>query len=148
MQITFLEFFCSSLFASCIISKGWYFLHKKIQCNSQTATAVWSLLEQCDIMELDTEELSQLIEMTKQQKLEKAILNEHIENFYHIWQNDKGVYLTYLPAKDKPKGRRAISASTQERLEQKIIAFYLAQKKRRSSGNNYVAKTISSMVKS
>lgn len=129
MQITFLEFFCSSLFASCIISKGWYFLHKKIQCNSQTATAVWSLLEQCDIMELDTEELSQLIEMTKQQKLEKAILNEHIENFYHIWQNDKGVYLTYLPAKDKPKGRRAISASTQERLEQKIIAFYLAQKK-------------------
>lgn len=129
MQITFLEFFCSSLFASCIISKGWYFLHKKIQCSSQTVAAVWSLLEQCDIMELDTEELSELIEMTKQQKLEKALLNEHIENFYHIWQNDKGVYLTYLPAKDKPKGRRAISASTQERLEQKIIAFYLEKKK-------------------
>lgn len=85
-------------------------------------------------MSLDTEELSELIEMTKQQKLEKALLNEHIENFYHIWQNDKGVYLTYLPAKDKPKGRRAISASTQERLEEKIIAFYLEQKKEAAQG--------------
>lgn len=72
--------------------------------------------------------------MTKQQKLEKAILKEHIENFYHIWQNDKGVYLTYLPAKDKPKGRKAVSASTQERLERKTIDFYLEQKKEEEQG--------------
>ncbi|MFR5565494.1 MAG: tyrosine-type recombinase/integrase [Clostridium sp.] len=85
-------------------------------------------------MNLDTGELSELIEMTKQQKLEKAILKEHIENFYHIWQNDKGVYLTYLPAKDKPKGRKAVSASTQERLERKIIDFYLEQKKEEEQG--------------
>lgn len=102
--------------------------------SNEKAETIWSFLEQSGIMNLDTGELSELIEMTKQQKLEKAILKEHIENFYHIWQNDKGVYLTYLPAKDKPKGRKAVSASTQERLERKIIEFYLEQKKEEEQG--------------
>lgn len=102
--------------------------------SNEKAETIWSFLEQSGIMNLDTGELSELIEMTKQQKLEKAILKEHIENFYHIWQNDKGVYLTYLPAKDKPKGRKAVSASTQERLERKIIDFYLEQKKEEEQG--------------
>lgn len=102
--------------------------------SNEKAETIWSFLEQSGIMNLNTGELSELIEMTKQQKLEKAILKEHIENFYHIWQNDKGVYLTYLPAKDKPKGRKAVSASTQERLERKIIDFYLEQKKEEEQG--------------
>lgn len=102
--------------------------------SNEKAETIWSFLEQSGIMNLDTGELSELIEMTKQQKLEKAILKEHIENFYHIWQNDKGVYLTYLPAKDKPKGRKAVSASTQEHLERKIIDFYLEQKKEEEQG--------------
>lgn len=102
--------------------------------SNEKAETIWSFLEQSGIMNLDTGELSELIEVTKQQKLEKAILKEHIENFYHIWQNDKGVYLTYLPAKDKPKGRKAVSASTQERLERKIIDFYLEQKKEEEQG--------------
>lgn len=102
--------------------------------SNEKAETIWSFLEQSGIMNLDTGELSELIEMTKQQKLEKAILKEHIENFYHIWQNDKGVYLTYLPAKDKPKGRKAVSAFTQERLERKIIDFYLEQKKEEEQG--------------
>ena len=102
--------------------------------SNEKAETIWSFLEQSGIMNLDTGELSELIEMTKQQKLEKAILKEHIENFYHIWQNDKGVYLTYLPAKNKPKGRKAVSASTQERLERKIIDFYLEQKKEEGQG--------------
>ena len=102
--------------------------------SNEKAETIWSFLEQSGIMNLDTGELSELIEMTKQQKLEKAILKEHIENFYHIWQNDKGVYLTYLPAKNKPKGRKAVSASTQERLERKIIDFYLEQKKEEEQG--------------
>lgn len=102
--------------------------------SNEKAETIWSFLEQSGIMNLDTGELSELIEMTKQQKLEKAILKEHIENFYHIWQNDKGVYLTCLPAKDKPKGRKAVSASTQERLERKIIDFYLEQKKEEEQG--------------
>lgn len=102
--------------------------------SNEKAETIWSFLEQSGIMNLDTGELSELIEITKQQKLEKAILKEHIENFYHIWQNDKGVYLTYLPAKDKPKGRKAVSASTQERLERKIIDFYLEQKKEEEQG--------------
>lgn len=86
------------------------------------------------IINFYTGELSERIKMTKQQKLEKAILKEHIENFYHIWQNDKGAYLTYLPAEDKPKGRKAVSASIQERLERKIIDFYLEQKKEEEQG--------------
>lgn len=115
-------------------------MHKKIQCSSQTAAAVWSFLEQCDIMEFDTEELSELIKMTKQQKLEKAILNEHIENFYHIWQNDNGVYLSYLPAEGKPKGRKSVSANTKERLERKIIDFYLQREQ--ESGHNSISLKI------
>lgn len=78
-------------------------------------------------MDIDAEELSEAIAMTKQQKFEKAILKQHIENFYHIWQNKQGVYLTYLPAPDKPKGRKPVTATTQEGLERKIIDFYLNQ---------------------
>lgn len=45
--------------------------------------------------------------------------------FIIFGKNDKGVYLTYLPAPDKPKGRKPISASTSDKLERKIISFYL-----------------------
>lgn len=90
---------------------------------------LWSLLTECDRMNISTGELSEYIEMTKQEKHEKAILKEHIENFYHIWKNNAGVYLSYLPAPDKPKKRKSVSASTQEKLERKIIDFYLNREK-------------------
>ena len=76
-------------------------------------------------MDLDTEELLELYKMKKQQKIENAILQEHIENFYHIWTNDKGVFLSYLPDSTKPKGRKPVTATTKEKLERKIIDFYL-----------------------
>lgn len=88
---------------------------------------IWSFLSKCDIMNIDTGELSEAIAMKKQQKLEKAILQQHLENFYHIWTNHKGVYLSYLPAPDKPKSRKPVTASTREALERKIIDFYLNQ---------------------
>lgn len=75
----------------------------------------------------DEKELLEYIEMTKKQKKEQDILKQHIEKFYHIWQNNKGVYLTYLPAPDKPKGRKPVSATTQEKLERKVIDFYMSQ---------------------
>lgn len=78
-----------------------------------------------DIMDLDTEELLELINMIKQEKQEQAILKEHIENFYHIWTNNKGIYLSYLPAPGKPKNRKPVTATTREKLERKIINFYL-----------------------
>jgi len=96
--------------------------------SNEKAAALWSLLQEYDIMDFEMGELSELIEVTKKQKLEKEILEEHIGKFYHIWQNNKGVYMTYLPAPDKPKGRRSVSASTKERLERKIIDFYLGQR--------------------
>lgn len=74
--------------------------------SNEKAETIWSFLEQSGIMNLDTGELSELIEMTKQQKLEKAILKEHIENFYHIWQNDKGVYLTIFRQKTSPRAEK------------------------------------------
>lgn len=89
------------------------------------ALNAWTNLAKCDIINISSEELLELINMTKQEIKEQKILKEHIENFYHIWQNDKGVYLTYLPAPDKPKGRKPISASTSDKLERKIISFYL-----------------------
>lgn len=95
---------------------------------SLNKTSIASLLSESpnpDIINMSTEELLELIEMTKQQKKEQEILKQHIEKFYHIWQNDKGIFLSYLPAPDKPKGRKPVTATTSEKLERKIIDFYL-----------------------
>ena len=86
-------------------------------------------LLKCAMMDMSSEELLELIEMTKKEKKEQELLKKHIENFYHIWKNDNGVYLSYLPAPDKPKGRKPVTAVTEEKLEQKIITFYLEQEK-------------------
>ncbi len=100
-------------------------------CNSSRIK--WTFLSKCDIIDLDTEELLELYNMKKQQKIENAILQEHIENFYHIWTNDKGVFLSYLPDSTKPKGRKPVTATTKEKLERKIIDFYL---EREQNGKN------------
>ena len=55
------------------------------------ALNAWTNLAKCDIINMSSEELLELINMTKQEIKEQKILKEHIENFYHIWQNDKGV---------------------------------------------------------
>lgn len=83
----------------------------------------------CAMMDMGSEELLELIEMTKKEKKEQELLKKHIDNFYHIWKNEKGVYLSYLPDPDKPKGRKPVTAVTKEKLEQKIILFYLEQEK-------------------
>lgn len=95
----------------------------KITNENQTNT--WTNLAKCAIMDISTEELLELIEMIKQEKKEQTILKEHIENFYHIWTNAKGIYLSYLPDPSKPKGRKPVTATSRERLERKIIDFYL-----------------------
>ncbi|WP_346064783.1 tyrosine-type recombinase/integrase [Lacrimispora amygdalina] len=84
-------------------------------------------------MDLDTEELLELYNMKKQLKKENAILQEHIENFYHIWTNDKGVFLSYLPDSTKPKGRKPVTATTKEKLERKIIDFYLEREQKKEN---------------
>ena len=84
-----------------------------------------TFLSKSDIIDIDTEELLELYNMKKQQKSENAILQKHIENFYHIWTNDKGIFLSYLPDSTKPKGRKPVTATTKEKLERKIIDFYL-----------------------
>ncbi|WP_349946719.1 tyrosine-type recombinase/integrase [Lacrimispora sp. BS-2] len=84
-------------------------------------------------MDLSTEELLELIDMKKQLKKENAILQEHIENFYHIWTNDKGAFLSYLPDFTKPKGRKPVTATTKEKLERKIINFYLERQQQEES---------------
>ena len=101
---------------------------QKTISESLNKTSIASLLSESpnpDIINMSTEELLELIEMTKQQKKEQEILKQHIEKFYHIWQNDKGIFLSYLPAPDKPKGRKPVTATTSEKLERKIIDFYL-----------------------
>ena len=60
------------------------------------------------ILDLSTEKLLKYIRMRKQQKKDQELLKQHIEKFYTIWQNNKGVYLSYLPAADKPKGHRIL----------------------------------------
>ena len=81
-----------------------------------------------DIINLDSEELLEFIKMTRQQKHEQALLKQHLEK-YHIWQNSKGIYLTYLPAPDKPKGRTPVTATTKDGLERKITDFYLKKER-------------------
>lgn len=95
---------------------------RKIENNM---SEIWTFLTKSSIINTDTEALLELINMTKQEKKEQEILQAHLDNFYHIWINDKGTYLTYVPAPDKPKGRKPISASTEEKLHRKIIDFYL-----------------------
>ena len=87
---------------------------------------LWTVLIKYDLIgTVDDEELLEYLQMTKQQRKEQELLKQHLENFYHIWQNDKGIYLSYLPAPDKAKGRRPVTATTREKLERKIIDFYL-----------------------
>lgn len=93
----------------------------------------WTFLSKSDIIDMDTEELLELHNMQKQLKKENAILKEHIENFYHIWTNEKGIFLSYLPDSTKPKGRKPITASTQDKLERKIIDFYLEQEQKKEN---------------
>lgn len=93
----------------------------------------WIYLSKCDIIDLSTEELLELIDMKKQLKIENAILQEHIENFYHIWTNEKGAFLSYLPDSTKPKGRKPVTATMKEKLERKIINFYLEQQQQEES---------------
>ena len=67
-------------------------------CNFDNKSAekdelIWSFLAKCDIMDIDTGELSEYIEMTKKEKHEKAILQEHIgKTFIISGENNKGVY--------------------------------------------------------
>ena len=53
------------------------------------ALNAWTNLAKCDIINMSSEELLELINMTKQEIKEQKILKEHIENFYHIWQTIK-----------------------------------------------------------
>jgi integrase len=92
----------------------------------QSLNDLWKELSDHAIITSGTEEeLLELFKMAKQVKLEQEILQKHIENYYHIWTNNKGVYLSYLPDPSKPKGRKSVSATTREKLERKIIDFYL-----------------------
>lgn len=99
-------------------------LHNKSEKNM---SETWTFLVKSDIIDIDTDALLELIDMTKQEKKEKEILQKHIENFYDIWENEKGVHLSYLPAPGKPRNRKPVTASTREKLERKIIDFYLEQ---------------------
>lgn len=78
-----------------------------------------------DILDMSTDELLKLINMTKKQRHEQELLQAHLDNFYHIWTSNKGAYISYLPSPDSPKGRKSVSATTLEKLERKIIDFYL-----------------------
>ena len=92
-----------------------------------------TFLSKYDIINLNTEELLSLINMKKQLEKENTILQEHIGNFYHIWTNDKGIFLSYLPDSTKPKGRKPVTATTKEKLERKIIDFYLEQEQKKEN---------------
>lgn len=65
---------------------------------------------------------SNVLEDMKHMKNQK-IIDKHLKS-YSIWQNASGRYLTYLPDKTKPKGRRQISRSTREHLDNEILQYY------------------------
>lgn len=98
------------------------------------------ILQKCGIIDTsDTDGLLELIEMKKREE----IIKKHIENFYKIWENtNKGLYLTYVPDDTKPKNRRQISASTQEALEDKIVAYYQDAEKQKRKAEKQAALTL------
>lgn len=98
---------------------------KKSSKTENNMSDLWTFLTKSDIIELDTEMLLEKIKMTKKEKHEQELLKQHLENFSHIWLNKKGLYVTYVPAADKPRGRKPLSATTKDKLNRKIIDFYL-----------------------
>ena len=79
-----------------------------------------------DMLDADIDDVLSKYEMTKREN----IIKTHIENVYHIWQNQtSGRFITYLPDDDKPNKRRQISSASKEALENQIIKFYLEQEK-------------------
>ena len=81
------------------------------------------------IKRMSEQDLLHIIEMNKKLKHEQDLLQAHLDNFYNIWLGKNGLYTTYLPAPGKSRGRRAVTAQTREKLERKIIDFYLEQER-------------------
>ena len=55
----------------------------------------------------------------------KELLDKHP---FSIWQNEQGIWMTYLP--DKDKGRVFRKRKTREELENLIIEFYRQQEEK------------------
>lgn len=97
------------------------------------------ILQNYGIIDTDTDGLLELIEMKKREE----IIKMHIEKFHKIWENtNKGLYLTYVPDDTKPKNRRQISASTQDALEDKIVAFYQDIENQKKKAEKQAALTL------
>lgn len=77
------------------------------------------------IKQMSEDDLLDVIRMNKKLQHERDLLQAHIDNFYDIWIGKNGLYTTYLPAEGKARNRRAVTAQTREKLERKIIDFYL-----------------------
>ena len=77
------------------------------------------------IKQMSEDDLLDVIRMNKKLQHERDLLQAHIDNFYDIWISKNGLYTTYLPAEGKARNRRAVTAQTREKLERKIIDFYL-----------------------
>lgn len=69
---------------------------------------------------VDMEEISKNVELKKRNE----ILSQHP---YKVWQNDQGIWLTYLP--DEEKGRVFRKRKTREDLEDVIVDYYKKQEK-------------------
>ena len=69
---------------------------------------------------VDMDEISKSVELKKRNE----ILSQHP---YKVWQNDQGIWLTYLP--DEEKGRVFRKRKTREDLEDVIVDYYKKQEK-------------------
>lgn len=57
------------------------------------------------------------------------IIQKHIEEFSTIWQGNNGRWYTYIPDETKTNNRKLIAKSTEEKLNNEIIAYYRQQSK-------------------
>ena len=69
---------------------------------------------------VDMEEISKNVELKKRNE----ILSQHP---YKVWQNNQGIWLTYLP--DEEKGRVFRKRKTREAIEDVIVDFYKKREK-------------------
>lgn len=93
---------------------------------------------------IDTDETERLLYIITMKKRDQIIKN-HTENFYHIWQNDKGVYLTYLPDGSKTKGRKPLTANTLDRIHDKIVSFYEEEENKQKAHKKQQEYTLKSL---
>lgn len=81
----------------------------------------------------DNISFEEALNIYKQMKLEERILKQHTFKIYY--SESEKAWRTYLPDPTKSSGRRPVKKTSRENLENEIVKFYKAEKKKKDIRN-------------